>query len=101
MKAFHITLFCSFLWLMSCHKDSDAIVNQEEYPDPPVVLVSTKLVSLADTIFSGFQNGIQTFSNQMVSFDHLPFQQIHDTGIDRDFELVSFTTAEGYPLYKV
>ncbi|HEY3387491.1 MAG TPA: hypothetical protein VGK46_13330 [Saprospiraceae bacterium] len=86
---------------MSCHKDSDVIVNQEEYPDPPVVLVSAKLVSLADTTYSGFQNGIQTFSDQMVSFDQLPFQQIHDTGIDRDFELVSFTTAEGYPLYKV
>jgi hypothetical protein len=101
MKSLYFALFCYFIGLAACHQDSDTVISEVEYPDPPMVLVSTKLVSLADTTHAGFENGIQTFSNHAVRFDEFPFQQIQETGIDRDFELVSFTTTEGYPLYKV
>jgi|GEM_PF-6088073 len=89
------------LFILACHKDSDTIIREEENPDPPEVIVTTRLVTLADTSISGYDDATQTFSNQIVQFDNLPYQQVQGVGINRDYELVRLTTKEGFDLYHV
>ena len=100
MKRFSICLTVLII-LMSCHQDSDEVITIIENPDPPAVLITTRLVSVVDTSIIEENHPEQTFAGQTVSFDLIPYGQIKDSGINRDYELIRLTTDANLAFLKV
>lgn len=91
MKQFSICLTILII-LMSCHEDSDEVITIIENPLPPPVLVTTRLVSIIDSSIIEAHLPEQTFAGHTASFELIPYAQIKDSGIDRDYELIRLTT---------
>lgn len=86
--------------LISCHKDID-IITVEEKPDPPSVLVTTKLVSQNDTTTSTTQLASQVFSGHSNTYNLFPYIVADGNLVNRDFELVRLKTNDNLEFYRV
>ncbi|HQW02565.1 MAG TPA: hypothetical protein PLR30_08815, partial [Saprospiraceae bacterium] len=87
MKRYSICL-AALIFLLSCHKDSDEVITVIDNPDPPAVLITTRLVSVLDNAPIDASAVNLTFAGQMSIFDEVDFNQIKGSGINRDFELI-------------
>lgn len=99
MKRYSFSL-AALVFLLSCHKDSDEVITIIENPDPPAVLITTRLVSVLDNAPIDASAVQLTFAGQMATFDDVDFKQIKGSGIDRDFELIRMVTELDLPFYK-
>ncbi len=99
MKRYSICL-AALIFLLSCHEDSDEVITIIENPDPPAVLITTRLVSVLDNGPIDASAVNLTFAGQMSIFDEVDFNQIKGSGINRDFELIRMATEMGIPFYK-
>lgn len=100
MKRYSLFL-TALIILCSCHDDSDEVVTIIEKPDPPSILITTRLVSVMDPTVIEANHPEQTFAGQTASFDLLPFAQVKGSGINRDYELLRLTTQSNLPFLKV
>ena len=100
MKRFSICL-AILLMLMSCHEDSDEVITINENPVPPSVLITTRLVSIIDPSIIEAHHPDQTFAGHTASFELIPYAQIKESGINRDYELISLTTEANLSFFKV
>ncbi|MEP6793734.1 MAG: hypothetical protein ABJB16_05360 [Saprospiraceae bacterium] len=96
-KFLYVALFGS---LLSCHKDMDQI-TKEEIIDPPVIQVTTKLVSQTDTTFETSRYASQNFNGSTQSYSSFPYLVSPGTKIDRDFELITLTTQDARRYFQV
>lgn len=99
MKRYSFSL-AALVFLLSCHKDSDEVITIIENPDPPAVLISTRLVSILDNAPIDASAVHVTFAGQTATFDDVDFKQIKGSGINRDFELIRMATELGFTFYK-
>lgn len=99
MKRYSICL-AALIFLLSCHKDSDEVITVIDNPDPPAVLITTRLVSVLDNAPIDASAVNLTFAGQMSIFDEVDFNQIKGSGINRDFELIRMATDLEFPFYK-
>lgn len=99
MKRYSICLL-GLIFLLSCHKDSDEIITVIENPDPPAVLITTRLVSVLDNPPIDASAVQLTYAGQTATFDDVDFNQIKGSGINRDFELIRMATELDFPFYK-
>ncbi|MGB4849769.1 MAG: hypothetical protein WBP41_17720 [Saprospiraceae bacterium] len=80
--------------LLSCHKDSDTEILVVDKPDPPAVIISTKLVTLSDTTSAYTAHSHQYFAAETASFDALPYAYTKGSLINRDFEPIRLITTD-------
>lgn len=99
MKRYSVC-FAALIFLLSCHEDSDEVITIIENPDPPAVLITTRLVSVLDNGPIDASAVNLTFAGQMSIFDEVDFNQIKGSGINRDFELIRMATELDFPFYK-
>ena len=99
MKRYPICLF-ALMMMLSCHEDSDEVITIIENPDPPTILVTTRLVSVVPTSTIAADHPVQSFAGQSSSFDLIPYAQIKGTGVDRDYEIIRLTTSSNLRFYK-
>ena len=93
-------LFLAFLTVLaSCHKDHDDVKDEEIF-DPPVIQITTRLVSQTDTTFDAARHATQVFAGTSTSFSAFPFVVSRGNNIDRDFELITLETEEHYQFYQ-
>ncbi|HSF90308.1 MAG TPA: hypothetical protein VLA46_12875 [Saprospiraceae bacterium] len=90
----------ALVFLLSCHQDSDEVITIIENPDPPAVLITTRLVSILDNAPIDASAVQLTFAGQTGTFDDVDFYQIKGSGINRDYELIRMTLELNLPLYK-
>ncbi|HZV69006.1 MAG TPA: hypothetical protein VFG10_05655 [Saprospiraceae bacterium] len=90
------TLLYTFglIMLLSCHKDGDKEISVVDKPDPPAVIVTTKLVTLSDTASAYSSHIQQTFGGTTASFDPLPYVYSKGNQIDRNYEPIRLVTAD-------
>lgn len=100
MKRFSIC-FTILIILLSCHEDSDEVITIIENPDPPAVFITTRLVSVVDSATIEANHPVQTFAGQTVGFELIPYAQIKDSGINRDYELIRLTTDANISFLKI
>ncbi len=100
MKRFSICL-AILIMLMSCHEDSDEVITIIENPVPPSVLITTRLVSIIDPSIIEAYHPQQIFAGHTASFELIPYTQIKESGINRDYELISLTTDASLSFFKV
>lgn len=93
--------FIPLLLLSACHKDSVEILTDIDYPDPPEVLVTTRLVTVLDNAPSNTAQVLLTFAGQTTGFEDFNFNQMKGAGIKRDFEILHLTTASDLHFFKV
>lgn len=89
----------TLLVLFSCHEDKDEVIQVIENPEPPEVLVTTRLVSILDPTTLATYTPLQTFAGKTTTFDNLPYGQVKSSGINRDHEVIQLTTSSGLNFY--
>lgn len=99
MKRYPICLI-ALMMLLSCHEDSNEIITIIENPDPPTVLITTRLVSVVPPSTIETDHPVQSFAGQSSSFDLIPYAQIKGTGVDRDYEIIRLTTSSNLQFVK-
>ncbi len=99
MKRYPICLF-ALMMLLSCHKDGDEVITIIENPDPPAILITTRLVSVVPPSTIVTDHPVQSFAGQSSSFDLIPYAQIKGTGIDRDYEIIRVSTSSNLHFFK-
>ncbi|MBK9103782.1 MAG: hypothetical protein IPL92_04260 [Saprospiraceae bacterium] len=99
MKRYPICLI-ALMMMLSCHEDSDVVITIIENPDPPTVLITTRLVSVVPPSTIAADHPVQSFGGQSSSFDVIPYAQIKGTGIDRDYEIIRLTTSSNLRFFK-
>lgn len=87
--------------LLACHKDGDEVITIIENPAPPPVFITTRLVTVIDPSIIQANHPVQTFAGQTASFDLIPYAQIKDSGINRDYESILLTTEANLSFIKV
>ncbi len=98
MKRYAFYLSALFV-LFSCHEDKDEVIQVIENPEPPEVLVTTRLVSILDPTTLAAYTPVQTFAGKTTTFDNLPYGQVKSGGINRDHEVIQLTTSSGLNFY--
>jgi len=82
------------IMLLSCHKDGDKEISVVDKPDPPAVIVTTKLVTISDTTSVYSTHIQQTFGGTTASFDPLPYAYSKGNQIDRNYEPIRLVTSD-------
>ncbi len=94
---FTLVLTCQ----LACHQDTDTEINVIETPDPPAVLITTKLVSQTDTTIAQTSNSFQIFAGLSSSFQELPYSYTKGVNVNRDFELIRLKDPNQFEYYHV
>lgn len=100
MKRYSICLL-ALIFLLACHKDSDEVITIIENPDPPAIIVSTRLVTILENSWIDSSPEQLTFAGQTLLFNDVDFKQIKGAGIDRDYELIHVKAESNVSFYKV
>jgi hypothetical protein len=98
MKRYIFYLSALFI-LFSCHEDKDEVIQIIDNPEPPEVLVTTRLVSILDPATLTTYTPVQTFAGKTTTFDNLPYGQVKSSGINRDNEVIRLSTGSGLNFY--
>ena len=97
-----LTYFYVFLLItmIACHKDTD-IITGGETPDPPEVLITTKLITQTDTNSTVALNAMQIFGGAAGQYAGTPYLVSKTLQVDRDFELLTIRNQDQIPFYHV
>jgi len=98
---FHLLLLAGLVVPAACHKDSDEIIDQEDTPDQPGVIVTTGLVSVLDDPGLVSPQTFQDFAGHTDAFSRQAFLYNRAVMIDRDRTLLSLQTPDEQTFYQV
>jgi len=97
----YLLALVSLLFLIACHKDSDEVITIIDQPDPPEVLITTRIVSVFDLSGSGVNPTEIAVAGQTLPILSHPFAQLKSAGLDRDFELMEIHTTSNLDFLQV